>query len=56
MKIGHSFLCFIYSSTLWYWTVGGSNPGAEKISASVQTGIGAHPNSYKMGTGSLSWG
>ena len=32
----------------------GSNPGGAKFSAPVQTGSGAHPSPYKMGTGSLS--
>ena len=32
------------------WTVRGSNPGGEKFSAPVQTGPGAHPTSYTMGT------
>ena len=38
------------------WTVRGSNPGAvrERSSAPVQSGPGAHPSSYTMGTGSHS--
>jgi hypothetical protein len=36
------------------WTVRGSNPGVGAIySAPVQTGPGAHPVSYTMGTGSF---
>ena len=35
------------------WTVRGSNPGGARLSASVQTGPGAHPASCTMGTGSL---
>ena len=33
------------------WTVRGSNPGGARFSASVQTGPGAYPASYTMGTG-----
>jgi len=33
------------------WTVRGSNPGGGRFSAPVQTGPGAHPASYIMGTG-----
>jgi hypothetical protein len=29
----------------------GSNPGEARFSAPVQTGLGAHPASYTMGTG-----
>ena len=32
------------------WTVRGSNPGGARYSAPVQTGPGAHPASYTMGT------
>ena len=35
------------------WTLRGSNPGGSIYSAPVQTGPGAHPTSYTMGTGSL---
>ena len=35
------------------WTVRGSNPGGSRISAPIQTGPGAHPASYTMGTGSF---
>ena len=35
------------------WTGRGSNPGEERFSAPVQTGPGAHPASYTMGTGSF---
>ena len=35
------------------WTVWGSNPGGAGVSAPAQTGRGAHPVSYEMGTGSL---
>ena len=35
------------------WTVQGSNPVGGRFSATVQTGPGAHPASYTMGTGSL---
>ena len=35
------------------WTVRGSNPSGERFSAPVQTGPGAHPASYTMGTGSF---
>jgi len=35
------------------WTVRGSNPGGSEISATVQTGPGAHPASYTIGTGSF---
>ena len=36
------------------WTVWGSNPGGgARFSAYVQTGPGAHPASYTMGTGSF---
>jgi len=35
------------------WTVLGSNPGGSKIFRTLQTGLGAHPASYTMGTGSL---
>ena len=36
------------------WTVRGSNPGGgARLSASVQTGPGAHPASCTMGTGSF---
>ena len=34
-------------------TVRGSNPGAAKFSAPVQTGSEAHPASYTIGTGSF---
>jgi len=34
-------------------TVRGSNPGGARLSAPVQTGPGAHPTSYKIGTGSF---
>jgi hypothetical protein len=33
------------------WTVRGSNPGEARFSAPVQTGPGAHPASFTMGTG-----
>jgi hypothetical protein len=36
------------------WTVRGSNPCGAIFSAPVQTGPGAHPASYTMGTGSFS--
>ena len=35
------------------WTVRGSNPDGTRFSAPVQTGPGAHPASYTMGTGSF---
>ena len=36
------------------WTVRGSNPGeGARFSAPIQTGPGAHPASYKIGTGSF---
>jgi len=35
------------------WTVRGSNPVGGEFSAPVQTGPGAHPASYTMGTGSV---
>jgi len=37
------------------WTVRGSNPvgGGARFSAPLQTGLGAHPASYTMGTGSF---
>jgi hypothetical protein len=35
------------------WTVRGSNPGGVRFSAPVQTGPGAHPASYTMGTESF---
>ena len=35
------------------WTVRGSNAVGERFSAPVQTGPGAHPASYAMGTGSF---
>ena len=35
------------------WTVRGSNPGGARFSAPAQTGPGAYPTSYTMGTGSL---
>jgi hypothetical protein len=35
------------------WKVRGSNPVGARFSAPVQTGSGAHPASYTMGTGSL---
>jgi hypothetical protein len=35
------------------WTVRGSNPGGTRFSAHVQTGPGAHPASYTVGTGSF---
>jgi len=35
------------------WTVRGSNPGGARFSAPFQTGPGAHPASYTMGTGSF---
>ena len=35
---------------------GDRNPVAERFSAPVQTGPGAHPPSYTMGTGSLPGG
>jgi hypothetical protein len=34
------------------WTVWGLNPGGARFSAPIQTGPGAHPASYTMGTGS----
>ena len=37
------------------WAVWGSNPGGGEIFMLVQIGPGAHPTSYTMGTGSLSW-
>jgi hypothetical protein len=36
------------------WTVRGSIPGESRFSALVQTGPGAHPASYTIGTGSFS--
>jgi len=38
------------------WTVRGSNPGGTRFSAPVQTALGAHPASCKMGTGSFPGG
>jgi hypothetical protein len=35
------------------WTVRGSNPGGARFFAHVQTGPGAHPASWTMGTGSF---
>jgi hypothetical protein len=35
--------------------VRGSNPGAARFSAPIQTGSGAHPASCTMGTGSFPW-
>jgi hypothetical protein len=35
------------------WKVWGSNPGGGEFSLTVQTGPGAHPASYTMGTGSF---
>ena len=35
------------------WTVRGSNPGGARFSAPIQTGPGAHPASYTLGTGSF---
>jgi len=35
------------------WTVRGSNPGGDEIITPFQTGPGAHPASYTMGTGSF---
>ena len=35
------------------WTVRGSNPGRARFLAHVQTGPGAHPASYTVGTGSF---
>jgi hypothetical protein len=32
------------------WTVRGSNPGGARFSAPAQTGPGAHPTFYTMGT------
>jgi hypothetical protein len=41
-------------ATRFGWTVRGSKPdGGTKFSAPVKTGLGAHPASYTMGTGSL---
>ena len=34
----------------------GTESRGERLSAPVQTGTGAHPASYTMGTGFLSWG
>ena len=36
-------------------TVRGSSPGGTRCSAAVQTGPGAHPASYTMGTGYFPW-
>jgi len=36
------------------WKVRGSNPGGSRLSATIQTGPGAHPAPCKMGTGSYS--
>jgi hypothetical protein len=50
---------YYYTQLAMGWTVRGSNPGGGKrfsLSIPVQTGPQAHPASYKMGTGSLSWG
>ena len=44
---------YLRSSTLPVFTVRGSNPGGVRFSAPVQTGPGAHPASYKTGTGSF---
>ena len=38
------------------WAVQGSNPGEARFSAPVQTGPGAHPPSYTMGTECFSLG
>jgi len=35
------------------WMVRGSNPGGARVSTPVQTGPGAHPAFYTMGTGPL---
>ena len=35
------------------WTVRGSNPGGVRFFPPVQTGPGAYPASYTMGTGSF---
>jgi len=35
------------------WIVRRSNPGGGKIFRTIQTGPGAHPASYTMGTGSF---
>ena len=43
-------------ATGYGWTVRGSNPGGERLSAPVQTGPGAHPASCTMGTGSFPGG
>jgi len=51
---GVIILSCIHWLTATRWTVRGSNPGrGARFFASVQTGLGAHPNSYTMGTGSL---
>jgi len=43
-----------YSDSLWAGRSGDRMPVGARISASVQTGPGAHPASYTMGTGSFS--
>jgi hypothetical protein len=35
------------------WTVRGSNPGGSEFFAHVQTGLGTHPATCTMGTGSF---
>jgi len=35
------------------WTVRGQNPVEARFSAPVQTGLGAYPASYTIGTGSF---
>jgi len=47
---------FITKHLATSWKFRGSNPGVGKFSAPVQTGPGAYPVSYTVGTVSLSWG
>ena len=45
-----------YSDSLRAGGTGDRIPVEAIFSAPVQTGSGAHPTSYTVGTGSLSWG
>jgi len=52
----HLTLLSRYSDSLWAGRSGGRIPVGTRFSALVQTHLGAHPTSYTMGIGSLSWG